>query len=104
MMRKEDQKDLGRNTSRMFLRSFHSLSHYRPEENRELVNQECQCVSSIRNTDNENTKQKYKVHTPTNALFIKLDKILKFAFKITLTCSYTFRSMTIIREPSLDPS
>jgi len=29
-----------------------------------------------------------KVHTPTNALFIKLDKVLKFTLKITLTCSY----------------
>jgi len=28
-----------------------------------------------------------KVHTPTNALFIKLDKVLKFTLKITLTCS-----------------
>ena len=27
----------------------------------------------------------YKVHTPTNALFIKLDKVLKFTLKITLT-------------------
>jgi len=39
----------------------------------------------------------YKVHTPTNALFIKLDKVLKFTRKITLTCSYMFQSMTIIR-------
>jgi len=46
----------------------------------------------------------YKVHTPTNALCIKLDKVLKFTFKITLTCSYMFRPMTIIREPSLEPS
>jgi len=44
----------------------------------------------------------YKVHTPTNALFIKLDRVLKFTLKITLTCSYMFRSTTIIREPSLD--
>ena len=43
----------------------------------------------------------YEVHTPTNALFIKLDKVLKFTLKITLTCSYMFRSTTIIREPSL---
>ena len=43
----------------------------------------------------------YKVHTPTNALFIKLDKLLKCTLKITFTCSYMFRSMTIIREPSL---
>ena len=34
----------------------------------------------------------YKVHTPTNALFIKLDKVLKFTLKITLTCSYMFQS------------
>jgi len=33
----------------------------------------------------------YKVHTQTNALFIKPDKVLKFAVKITLTCSYMFR-------------
>jgi len=46
----------------------------------------------------------YKVHTPTNAIFIKLDKVLKFTLKITLTCSYMFRSTTIIREPSLEPS
>ena len=46
----------------------------------------------------------YKVHTPTNALFIKLDKVLKFTLKITLTCSYMFRSTTVIREPSLEPS
>ena len=44
----------------------------------------------------------YKVHKPTNALFIKLDKVLKFTLKITLTCSYMFRSTTIIREPSLE--
>jgi len=30
----------------------------------------------------------YKVHTPTNALFIKLDKVLKFTLKLTLTFSY----------------
>jgi len=46
----------------------------------------------------------YKVHTPTNALFIKLDKVLKFTLRVTLTCSYMFRSTTIIREPSLGPS
>jgi len=46
----------------------------------------------------------HKVHTPTNALFIKLDNILKFTSKITLICSYMFRSTTIIREPSLEPS
>jgi len=45
-----------------------------------------------------------KVHTPTNALYIKLDKVLKCILKITLTCSYMFRSTTIIREPSLEPS
>jgi len=37
----------------------------------------------------------YKVHTSTNALFIKLDKDLKFTLKITLTCSYVFRSTTV---------
>jgi len=46
----------------------------------------------------------HKVHTQTNTLFIKLDKVLKFTLKITLTCSYIFRSTTIIREPSLEPS
>jgi len=46
----------------------------------------------------------YKFHTPTNALFIKLVKVLKFTLKITLTCSYMFRSTAIIREPSLEPS
>jgi len=46
----------------------------------------------------------YKVHSPTNALFIKLDKVLNFTLKITLTCCYMFRSTTIIREPSLEPS
>jgi len=47
----------------------------------------------------------YKVHTPTNALFIKLDKVLKFTLKITSTCSYVFRplSTTIIGKPSLEP-
>jgi len=44
------------------------------------------------------------VHTPTNALFIKLDKVSKFTLQITLTCSCMFRSTTIIREPSLGPS
>jgi len=38
------------------------------------------------------------------ALFINLDKVLKFTLKITLTCSYMFRSTTIIREHSLEPS
>jgi hypothetical protein len=46
----------------------------------------------------------YKVHTPTYAFFIKLDKVLKFTLKITLTCSYMFRSATIIRKSSLEPS
>jgi len=46
----------------------------------------------------------YKVHTPTNVLLIKFDKVLKFTLKVTLTCSYMFRSTTIIREPSLEPS
>jgi len=46
----------------------------------------------------------YKVHTPTNALFIKLDKVLKFILKITLTCCYMFRSTAITMEPSLEPS
>jgi len=36
----------------------------------------------------------YKVHTPTNALFIKLDKDLKFTLKITLTCSYQKKKTT----------
>jgi len=38
------------------------------------------------NVEAENNKE-YKVHTPTNALFIKLDKVLKFTLKITLTYS-----------------
>ena len=46
----------------------------------------------------------YKVHTPTNALFIKIDRVLKRTLKITSTCSYMFRSTIIIREPSLEPS
>jgi len=29
----------------------------------------------------------YEGHTPKNALFIKLDKVLKFTLKITSTCS-----------------
>jgi len=45
-----------------------------------------------------------KVHTPTNALFIKLEKVLKFTLNITSTRSYMFRSTTVIREPSLGPS
>jgi len=47
-----------------------------------------------------------KVPTPTNALFIKLDKVLKSTLKITSNCSYMFRSLstTIIREPSLKPN
>ena len=45
----------------------------------------------------------HKVHTPTNAFFIKLDKVLKFTLKITLTCSFKFRSTTIIRELSHEP-
>ena len=48
----------------------------------------------------------YKVYTPTNSLFIKLDKVLKFTLKITSTCSHMFRSlrMAIIRKPSSEPS
>ena len=46
----------------------------------------------------------YEVHTPKNALFIKLDKVLKFTLKIILNYSYLFRSTTFIREPSLEPS
>ena len=46
----------------------------------------------------------YKVHTPANVLFIKLEKSFKIYIKITLTCSYMFRPTTIIREPSLEPS
>ena len=53
---------LGQKHFKNILKTYHSLSHYRPEENRELVNQKCQSVRSIRNTDNENTKQKYKSH------------------------------------------
>jgi len=45
-----------------------------------------------------------EVHTPTNVLFIKLDKVSKFTLKITSTCSYVFRSTTIIREYSPEPS
>jgi len=56
-----------------------------------------------KNVETENNKE-YKVHTQIYALFIKLDKVLKFTLKITLTCSYMFRSATIIREPSLEPS
>jgi len=37
-----------------------------------------------------------KVHTPKNAFYIKLDKVLKFTLKITLACSYVFRYTTII--------
>ena len=40
----------------------------------------------------------------SNALFIKLDKVLKCTLKITLACSYMFRSTTVIMEPSLEPS
>ena len=48
----------------------------------------------------------YKDHSPTNKLFIKLDKVLKFTLKINSTCFYMFRSLstTIIREPSLKHS
>ena len=46
----------------------------------------------------------YRVHTPTDALFTKHDKVLKFTLKITFTCSYMFRSTTVIREPSLELS
>jgi len=47
----------------------------------------------------------YKVHKQQmHYLFIKLDKVLKFTLKIILTCSYMFRSTTIIRESSLKPS
>ena len=49
-------------------------------------------------------KKIYKVHTPTNALYFKLDIVLKCILKIILTCSYMFRSTTIIRESSLKPS
>jgi len=45
----------------------------------------------------------YKVHTPTNALFIKLDKVLKFTLKITLTCSYMFRSTTVEWQHAATP-
>jgi len=46
----------------------------------------------------------YNVHSPTNALFIKLDKVLKLTLRIILAFSYMFRSTTIIRKPSLEPS
>jgi len=46
----------------------------------------------------------YKVQPPTNALFIKLDRVLKFTLNITFTCCYMFRSTTVNREPSLEPS
>jgi len=49
-------------------------------------------------------ERNYKVHIPTNALFIKLDNFLKFTLKITLTYYYMFRSTSIISEPSLEPS
>jgi len=52
-----------------------------------------------------NRRTVYEVHTPTNALFGKLDKVLKFALKITSAFSYMFRSLstTIIKELSLEP-
>jgi len=46
----------------------------------------------------------YTVHTPANAFFVKLGKVLKCALKGTLTCSDMFRSTAVIREPSLEPS
>jgi len=46
----------------------------------------------------------YEVHAPKNALFIKIDKVLKLTLKIILTWFYMFRFTTIIREPSLEPS
>ena len=46
----------------------------------------------------------YKVHSPTNAHFIKLDRVSKFTLKITSAFSYMFQSTTIMREPSLEPS
>ena len=58
MMRKIDQKDFSSSTSRLFLRRYHNLAHYRSEENCELVNQECHSVSRTGNTDTENAKQK----------------------------------------------
>jgi len=67
----------------------------RPMGRRQLGRPRCRLVDNIV-TD--------KVHTPTNALFIKFDKVSKFTLKITLTCSYMFRSTIIIREPSLEPS
>jgi hypothetical protein len=39
----------------------------------------------------------YKVRTPTNALFIKLYKVLKLTLNITVTCSY----MSTCLRPSL---
>ena len=66
----------------------------RPMGKRPLGRPRCRLVDNIV-TD--------KVHTPTNEIFMKLDKVLKFTLKITLTCSYMFRSTAIIREPSLEP-
>jgi len=54
--------------------------------------------------EHKNGKKFFKVLTPTNALYIKLGKVLNFTLKIILTCSYMFRSTTIIREHSLEPS
>ena len=42
----------------------------------------------------------YKVHTPTNALFIKPDKVLKFTLKITLNCSSCLKTK-ICRSKSM---
>ena len=51
------------------------------------------------------TLSNHKVHTPTNALFIKFNEVLKFTLKITSTCSHTFRSLsTAIITPSSEPS
>jgi len=43
------------------------------------------------------------IHQQMHSL-LTLTKILKFTLKITLACSYMFRSTTITREPSLEPS
>ena len=51
----------------------------------------------------KNGRNLYKVHTSTNALCIKLNKLLKFTLKIILAWSYMFRSTTIMREPTLEP-
>ena len=43
------------------------------------------------------------IHQQMHSL-LNLTKFSNFALKIPLTCFYVFRSTTIIREPSLEPS